>query len=351
MGLNRLAALFVDRETSLIHSEFPASFKTRDFMTSHIRLSRALSFMAVFFAGSAMGAMPSTGSSSIEAPTAPVSTAVTDQADNVITNRQLRASSGSLSKWSVNTFWSYSAGSINAPTNVVRPNITAAGDISALQSLYGTIGARYRLSPLDSLSLSIGLNMVSPFHGSIRTNDSDLRSEFDDNARKLSANDPAIKFSHLDKISGIQSVTELELSFYTAEFVRNAGFRTGTVLSQTLMYELGKTGLSLGTALEGTWNTFGGDADSAKRPKFILGFYPMLEYVINDTFNLRTVSGVWVNEFRRDGSSFNRVIYQSVGLGISLSRDVFLYPNVQFLPGDLRADKTNLGLNANLNLF
>jgi hypothetical protein len=45
----------------------------------------------------------------------------TDEADQLITNRQLRAISGSLSRISMNTSWSYSAGAIDAPFNVVRP--------------------------------------------------------------------------------------------------------------------------------------------------------------------------------------------------------------------------------------
>lgn len=292
------------------------------------------------------------GSTSTETQNVNKSDQASDEADQLITNRQLRASSGSLSKWSINTFWSYSAGAINAPFDVVRPNITAAGDTGTLQSLYGEVGARYRVSAKDSISASIGLNMISPFHFGIETDQQALKQEFDSNARKLTANDPTLSFRHIDRMLGnLQSVSTVSLYMYTTEFRRNAGFRNGVLLSQNFMYEVGKSGLSLGTAVNFTINTFGGDADTSKRPGFILGFYPALEYVINDSLNVRTVSGVWVNEFRRDGTNFERVVYQSVGLGVSVSRDVFLYPNIQFLPGDLRADKTNLGLNANVNLF
>lgn len=275
----------------------------------------------------------------------------TDEADQLITNRQLRASTGSLSKLSVNMTWSYSGGSINAPFGVVRPNITAAGDTATLQSLAGDVGLRYRINTKDSLNLSVGLSMVAPFHYSIQTNDPSLKGEYDQNAHVLTANDPSLTFRHLDKVWGIQSITQTSAGLYTAAYRRNAGFLSNFFVSQTFMYEVGKSGLSLGTVFQGTLNIFGGDVDTSNRPGFILGVYPSIEYVINDRLNLRTVSGVWVNEFRRNGSSFNRVVYQSVGLGISVTRDLFLYPNIQFLPGDLRADKTNLGFTANVNLF
>jgi hypothetical protein len=304
------------------------------------------------------------GASAIAAPTTPAAPSAqsetsiqapkaetTDEADQIITNRQLRASTGSLSMWSMNTFWSYSAGAINDPFSVVRPNITAAGDVGALQSLYADIGVRYRISAKDSATLSVGMNMVSPFHFSIDTEDAGLREEFEQNAHKLSMNDPSISLRHIDKLAGIQSISSISFAMYTSEFRRNAGFRTGIGISQNFMYEIGKSGLSIGTAFQGAINTFGGDVDTSRRPAFTLGVYPAVEYVINDKFNLRTVSGVWVHEFRRNGSGFNRIVYQSVGLGVSVARDVFIYPNVQFLPGDLRADKTNIGLSANVNLF
>ena len=274
-----------------------------------------------------------------------------DEADQLITNRQLRASSGSLSKFSMNMTWSYSAGAIDAPFSISRPNITAAGDTAALQSLAGDVGLRYRISAKDSVNLSVGLSMIAPFHYSIETNNELLRKEYDQNAHVLTANDPTLTFRHLDKLWGIQSVSQASAGLYTAAFRRNAGFQSGFVLTQTFMYEVGKSGLSVGSVFQGTLNTFDGNVDTSERPGFILGFYPSVEYIISDRLNLRTISGVWVNEFRRNGTSFNRIVYQSVGLGISVTRDVFLYPNIQFLPGDLRADKTNLGFTANINVL
>lgn len=301
--------------------------------------------------GSAIPAAEQSAPSSAQSAATKATDSQTDEADQLITNRQLRAISGSLSRISMNTTWSYSAGAIDAPFNVVRPNITAAGDIATLQSLSGDVGLRYRLGTKDSVNFSIGLSMVAPFHYSLDTQNAALKSEYDQNAHKLTANDPTLTWRHLDKFSGIQSVTQASASLYTAAYRRNAGFQTGFVLSQTCMYEVGKSGLSFGAVVQGTLNTFSGEVDTGMRPGFILGFYPSIEYVISERLNLRTVSGVWVNEFRRNGTSFNRVVYQSVGVGISVTRDVFLYPNIQFLPGDLRADKTNLGFTANINLL
>ena len=43
-------------------------------------------------------------------------------------------------------------------------------------------------------------------------------------------------------------------------------------------------------------------------------------------------------------------IMESVGLGVSVSRDIFLYPNVQVLPEYMRVDRTNIAINTYVNL-
>ncbi len=324
----------------------------RSIVTTLTQMAKSMASIWIFFPPAfGASAPPQETESVIQRDALGKSPQNSDEADQLITNRQLRAISGSLSRLSVNTTWVHSAGSLSAPFDIVRPNITAAGDTATLQSLVGDVGLRYRMNTKESLSLSVGLSMVAPFHYSIDTNNALLQNEYDQNAHVLTVNDPTLNFRHLDKFSGIQSITQASASLLTAAFKRNAGFRSSFMVSQTMMYELGKSGLSIGAVVQGTLNTFGGDADSSNRPTFILGFYPSIEYIINEVLNLRTVSGVWVNEFRRNGTSFNRIIYQSVGLGISVTRDVFLYPNIQFLPGELRADKTNIGLTANVNVF
>lgn len=276
----------------------------------------------------------------------------TDQADQIITNRMLRASTGSLSNWSVSTSWVYSAGSINAPFSATRPNITSASDTAALQSLSGTIGTKYRIDAQNSVSLSTGLYIPTPFHNSIDTTDPAIQNQFDNN-RSTTINDPLLSFTRLYKFRGIQNIVSWDNSLLTSDFLRAAGYRFSSGLWNQMMYEVPNSKLSLGMRLSLTKYFFDDSSPEllGGQANWVVGAYPALEYVLNDRFNLRTVSGIWVREFRRDGEASQRIIYQSVGLGISVARNFFLYPNVQFIPGDLRTDRTNLGVNANINLF
>jgi hypothetical protein len=270
-----------------------------------------------------------TTSPATPAATVAPSKATTDEADQLITNRRLRASEGSLSKWSVSTYWNYSGGSLSDPTEPARPNIVGGGNVQTLQSLYGEIGVKYRLTKLDSLTASTGLFMTTPFHSKIDDNSSQ-RKGFDENSRKLNIQDPFLKYTHVNRLWGMQSISNIQGIYITNNQLKDA-LRSQLVLQQVFMKDVGDSGLSLE-----------------------IGFYPVAEYVINDTYNLRTTFGwqVYQSLKKHDMDTFNKLkVYQSIGLGISVTRDVFLYPNIQFIPSNIRRDVTNIALSANINLF
>ncbi|MNT01942.1 hypothetical protein D3C72_1364290 [compost metagenome] len=94
----------------------------------------------------------------------------------------------------------------------------------------------------------------------------------------------------------------------------------------------------------------------AQQDDFGYGLYPFAEYSFNDTYSFRTVFGyfqmVHYKETETDKARVEaQTPYQSMGVGISVSRDIYLYPNIQFTPLDIRDDRTNVALSANLNLF
>lgn len=121
-----------------------------------------------------------------------------------------------------------------------------------------------------------------------------------------------------------------------------------------MMKDLGQTGFSYGAAFIGYFYDF---RDSVKRQdntNQLIGIYPQAEYVINDTYNIRTVFGWQVYENLRGQPSdtyTKRKVYQSVGLGISVTRNLFFYPNIQFIPSNIRDDVTNIALQMNWNIF
>lgn len=276
-----------------------------------------------------------------------------EDVDQLITNRKLRAETGSKSKVSVSTSFNYNGATVKQPGARIRPNIRAAANTPAFASLSGSVAAKYRLGTKDSVSAGVGLRMFVPFHDSLNKSKVSIGTR---TVERSDVFDPSVDLTHVDKLGSLQSVTSLGVTAMTTDFSRAAGYVANIGLSQTLIKDVGTTGLSLGlySAIDGSVFDKFDDEAKAMSADYSVGFYPFLEYVINDTLNLRTISGLWVYDHSRAETNpwtFEKnKIYQSVGLGISVTRDVYLYPNIQFLPEDVRADLTNVALSANINI-
>lgn len=273
--------------------------------------------------------------------------------DDVITNRKLRAETGSKSKYSFSTALSYNGGTINNPGSASRPNIASTVYVPLRAALSGTIGGKYKISSLQSLSADVGIKIYKPFH-------KDDKVSFKD---RTTVADPSLTYQVVYQAAGIQNVSSITGTVTTDSDVKDQTGQLGTVaFSQTAIYDFGGSAWSVGLAGEAGYNAFNKDkydvlADGSRmgeqQSDYYLALYPFAEVNISDKLNLRTVFRPWIFEHVRSESFGNigRAPYtQSIGLGISVSRDLYLYPNVQFAPLNLQADRTNVGLSVNLNI-
>lgn len=278
-----------------------------------------------------------------------------DKADELITNRRFRAQTGSLSALSINSSFSYSGGSIKDPLSADRPNIVGAADTALISGISGSINGNYRMTKVDRIGVGAGVQMLAPFHSEIETNNQRTQAEFDENQGKLDVSNPYVSYTRLAKIYGVQTVVSAGLTKYTTGNFTDAGYNYNTSFSLNTMYDFGGSSFSVGVLGVFDRNLFDNDdpALAGFQAETVYGFLPQAEYVINDTFNLRTiVRSHWYQKTRAAGAEFvKRDVTQSVGLGISVSRDVFLYPNVQFAWDNFTAENTNVGLSANINMF
>lgn len=277
-----------------------------------------------------------------------------DQVDQLITNRKLRAETGSKSKYSVSTAFAYNGGTINDPGSKVRPNITAGANVPTFSALSGSISGKYRLNVKDSLKAGFGLRVYQPFHESPDKSSIETKNG---PVQRANIDNPYAAYTHIDRIAGLQSVSTVTATALTTDYSRKRGYLGSVDFSQIFLKDLGTSGASVGILLGTGFSVFDKFDDFAlsESSDYFVGAYPFFEYVINDTFNFRTISGVWVYEHMRNESralSFSKnTIYQSVGLGISVTRDIYLYPNIQFIPEDISGDRTNVAISANVNLF
>lgn len=273
--------------------------------------------------------------------------------DEVLTNKMLRAQSGSKSKISMATAWNYKGGTVQEPLSESRPNITQGANNTAKAFLSGDLNLKYSFDQRHSILAGIGVRWITPLYGT------STPEGFD---HKFDANDPTLTYQYIYKVGGLQNVVQAGALFYTSQDNRAIGSVNDFSLQHITMYEFGTSGLSVGMVFSGEFQTFdkGNSYDADNKTMFYneqtdirLAALPVLEYQFNDRFNFRTLIGpYWEHRRALNAWTFKaNKVYQSMGLGISVTRDIFLYPNVQFIPDQLRPSQTNVALSANINLF
>jgi len=278
-------------------------------------------------------------------PNAPIKKEGEASVDEVITNRKLRAETGSKNLYSFSAALGYNGGTVNNPMSDVRPNISSAVFDPAQPAMSGTIGGKYKISELQTLSVDVGLLIRKPFH-------TDATKNF---RERTTVSNPSMTYQVVYQAAGIQNVTQVYGVWTTDEAYRAIG-DVGTIgFGQTAIYDFGGSKFSAGLALDASYTMFDNNDQAlrAGQADYQFGFYPFAELVLNDSLNLRTVFRPFTFQHVRSepfGNIVRNVNTQSFGLGISVTRDIYLYPNIQFVLEDIRAERTNVALSANINI-
>lgn len=284
--------------------------------------------------------------------------------DEEITDARMRAQLGSKSVWSFKSSLSYAGGSVQDPFNSVRPNYRASATIEAMTSLSGDVGVNYRLGNRDNISFGTGITIVDPLHGDITKPAEDTRTGRSGSLSRFEISTPYLGWSRGYRAFNLQQISSATYSHATDNDSVNIYRSIGSIsLSQTILANFGNSGWTGGTSITLGKSIYAGEVTDSKavarmkaglfkRSEISGGLFPFLQYTFNDRYSFRTVFGYF--QFTRyEGYDDNIQLepYQSVGTGISITRDIYLYPNIQFTPKDIRADRTNVGLSANINVF
>ncbi|WP_413559987.1 hypothetical protein [Bdellovibrio sp. HCB209] len=284
--------------------------------------------------------------------------------DDEITDARMRASLGSKSKWSFKSSLNYNGGSLQEPLASVRPSYRFNPDRENMTSLSGNVGINVRITDRDSLSFGTGISITDPFHGDITKNAKNYANGANgtDTAR-YNISTPYLGWSRGYKAAGAQMITSLTAGYYTAELTKNRGYHSYLSLGQTVFANFGTSKWNGGVSFTVNKELHGNEmtdpnftaqykSGSADREEWTAGAYPFLQYSFNDRYSFRTVFGYAEFQKSERASEFIQAEpYQSMGVGISITRDIYLYPNVQFAPKDIRSDRTNVALSTNINLF
>ncbi|MFV8259017.1 hypothetical protein ACNQKP_14505 [Bdellovibrio bacteriovorus] len=276
--------------------------------------------------------------------------------DQEITNARMRSELGSKSQWSFKSSLGYNGGSLQKPFDSIRPNYRASATIESLTALSGNVGVNYRVSKGGNLSFGTGVVIMAPLEGDITKDFQDPRaSRKGADVKRTQVSTPYMDYSHGYRAMDMQMISSVTYSHYTEEDQTDYYNLMGNLsVSQTVLADFGDSkwqgGLSLSLDKDIAKGSFNVPGDL--RYDYGVGLFPFAEYAFNDDYSFRTVFGYFqFAKYEDSGDLIQMEPYQSVGVGISVTRDIYVYPNVQFTPKDVRADRTNVAVSANLNLF
>lgn len=270
-----------------------------------------------------------------------VSAPIPEKIEDEIRNKRLKTLDGSKSPFSGQFQLGYSGASIQKPWSDEVPNPGNEQPVP-LATLSGNVSARYRIDPRTSVGIGTGLLVYAPFQ----------RFE------RASVSDPYVDFGRSYKLGPIQGRGSASVSYYTNAQSRNDfGYRWGFGASNEAFYEF-PFGLLTGLSLQANFNTFAdgnfpkGIADP--QPELSFNVAPYLEYRLNDTLNLRSVTGFQFYRFKGETGGFKLTripVYQTVGLGIAATDSIFFYPYIRYFFAKLNTADTTFGFSAIINLF
>lgn len=291
--------------------------------------------------------------------------------DEEITNARLRTNSGGKSKFSWSLSLGYYGGNISEPFGKNRPDLYDSTNPDSLSSAAGSISVRYRINKNISTTFGWGFSALTPFHGDPKIKNRD----------QFEIKNPSFGISSSYKIGRWQNSTGASLGIGLNQKAKETadGFSIG--LGHTSLTNITKK-LTVGLSTELSIYNYGGEATKCQfrneagkdcvvgeKPteeellrkgqsvgnlaSWSLGVYPFSEYSLGDKYSLRTVFGWFshTNYYSHDSlwKTSPSPWYQSIGLGISYSRDIYIYPNIQINPKDINADKANVGVSLTMN--
>jgi len=281
-----------------------------------------------------------------------------NDADQILTNNKLRAETGSKSRWSVATSLGYDGGSISRPFEDIRPNIQNVNGQSPVSDIAGGVSLKFNMNEKDSLLLGETIRMVTPLSGGTPNG---YRGQ------KLDNYNPSLNLQHIYKVGQLQSYYQVGPTIYTQSDYTNIGYLGNLGIYNVNAYDIGKSKVTVGLETGASYNWFrtpqaypefkmSVEDTKDSSSDYTLFAFPYLEYAFNDKINFRTVAMFFQVEhtLTHDGDYTRWTkdkAMQSVGIGISVTRDIFLYPNVQFIPDELRGKQTNVSLSSNINIF
>lgn len=256
--------------------------------------------------------------------------------DEEITNARLRASTGAKKVISFQSSFNYNGGTVDSPLAKERPQLSPGTLEIDNAKLTGNMSGKYRITDRDNLNLGVGVGWVTPTY----------------QGQYGQVENPFATYTRVFKAGSTQNVFQVQYLHYSNVRQREVRRRELELsVAHTVLAPIGKTHWQPGVTMLYSHQFHRENAPSADLVDTVAA-YPFVEYEFNDRYSFRTVyRGLTFFNTRAQNDTFIRdAETQSTGIGITLTRDIWLYPNIQWVWRDLRSEKTNVAINAAINL-
>lgn len=256
-----------------------------------------------------------------------------------ITDAELRAQSGSRSRYSVKVSASYSGGKIADPLSKEQPvrNATVHRNLTFMS---GSISARYRLDKRSAISFGSGVRALTPFH----------------ELKEVQWNSPYISWGTYKRHNKLQYFNSVRFSLTTQPEYKGIGQWGTFALSQGGKYQIGESNLYVGgnyTLSYFAYSRGRRDSDSKYASSYFLGVYPSLTYKVNRLFDINSSLAYNFANRRIFNDAFKLDQYRltgRTGLGIAVSKTVYIRPYIDYLVEDFEWDTTSFSLSTTFSL-
>ncbi len=277
--------------------------------------------------------------------------------DKRITDNELKAQAGSLSRYSLKFDLSFAGPPVDNLSDPSMPNPDGRARPSRTV-LSGYPALRYRFNSNSALNMSTGVRWYAPYQQITGAETEKPKGEKD-----YAIANPQISYDRTYPFYATQMRSSFKGSYITEDYYQLRGEWAGLGYTQGVKYTPGQGRVILGLALDFDYYLFNRDyqakwpgqkSGDGKVSNYYLTYIPSLEYKLMDKLNFKTSVG-WSYSNQRSTGNFRE--WQEVeptgraGLGWSVTREVYFYPYVSFYTKRPSISTSNVAFSTVFSIF
>lgn len=272
------------------------------------------------------------------------------QEDRTITDIELKAGAGSLSRYSMKFDLSYSGPPVNNLSDPEMPNPDGRSRNNKT-SLSGYTGLRLRLNPNEALNFSTGIRWFAPAQA-IKGEPVELRR----GEKRFDTASPQVAYDRTSSSGPLQFRNSVKLQATTDQFYKSRGQYGSLGLEQFTKWNVGASRWVLGFLTDFSLFGFnrGYHETDGKVSNYFISFIPGVEYKFTDRFNFKTSMAHSFASPRatRTWTTWDRQnLTQRVGFGWGITRDIYVNPYLNFFVEKPALNTTSLSMSTVFSIF